>query len=260
MGETRTYLGLHAYEGAYRYRGMRIVPGWGGSRFEELMPDVFVPEAKWAPRSWRVNHPLHVRAQREHGLLEAGYGIWGFSPSSNPAGGYRQYGVDALGLNPEGYFSEQESTNVDDGFGTCRTGVNPTPTFGDGVATPHASFLAVLYEPRQAHANLQLLAELTPQGIPVTVSTDPRHSFFENAGASFTARGLPQWPEPIGLAALHDPELVRRFAEIVNAEYRALGIRAALHPTVDLATEPRWARIAGAFGQDPELVTELSLA
>jgi len=128
------------------------------------------------------------------------------------------------------------------------------------LATPHASFLAVLYEPRQAYANLQLLAELTPHGIPVTVSTDPRHSFFENAGASFTARGLPQWPEPIGLAALHDPELVRRFAEIVNAEYRALGIRAALHPTVDLATEPRWARIAGAFGQDPELVTELSLA
>jgi hypothetical protein len=153
-GVTRNYLGLDVYEGAYTYRGMRIVPGWGGSMFEELMPDVFVPEAKWAPRSWGLNHPLHVRAQREHGLVEAGYGIWGFSPSSNPAGGYREYGVDALGLNPEGYFSDQEKTNYDPGFGKCRNAANPTPKFGDGVATPHASFLAMAYEPRQAYANL----------------------------------------------------------------------------------------------------------
>lgn len=121
----------------------------------------------------------------------------------------------------------------------------------------------VLPEPRLAARwanHLQLLAEQAPHGIPVTISTDPRHAFFENAGASFAARGLSQWPEPIGLAALRDPARVRRFAEIVNAEYRALGIRAALHPTVDLATEPRWARQAGTFGQDPELVTELGVA
>jgi beta-glucosidase len=120
-----------------------------------------------------------------------------------------------------------------------------------------------LPEPRLAARwsnNLQLLAEQAPHGIPVTVSTDPRHSFHENAGASFAARELSQWPEPLGLAALRDPARVRRFAEIVNAEYRALGIRAALHPTVDLATEPRWARQAGTFGQDPDLVTALGVA
>ena len=76
--------GVDVYEGAYTYRGMHIVPGWGGSMFEELMPDVFVPEASWAPRSWGLNHPLHVRAQREHGLIEAGYGYWGFSPVERP--------------------------------------------------------------------------------------------------------------------------------------------------------------------------------
>jgi beta-glucosidase len=108
--------------------------------------------------------------------------------------------------------------------------------------------------------NLQALAAQAPHGIPVTISTDPRHAFFENAGASFAARGLSQWPEPLGLAALRDPARVRRFAGIVNAEYRALGIRAALHPTADLATEPRWARQAGTFGQDPELVTALTVA
>ncbi|GGL39154.1 DUF3131 domain-containing protein [Phycicoccus endophyticus] len=154
VGENRTYLGVEVYEGVYTYRGLHVVPGWGGSMFEELMPDVFVPEATWAPRSWGRNHPRHVRAQREHGLLEAQYGYWGFSPSSNPAGGYREYGVDALGLNPDGYFSDQESTNYDPGFGDCREATNPHPTYGDGVVTPHASFLAMMHEPRQAYANL----------------------------------------------------------------------------------------------------------
>ncbi|MGG5259835.1 glucoamylase family protein [Phycicoccus avicenniae] len=154
VGETRTYLGLEVFEGAYTYRGMHVVPGWGGSMFEELMPDVFVDEARWAPRSWGRNHPLHVRAQREHGLLEAKYGFWGFSPASNPAGGYREYGVDALGLNPDGYFSDQEMTNYDPGFGECRPATNATPTFGDGVVTPHAAFLAMMHEPREAFANL----------------------------------------------------------------------------------------------------------
>lgn len=159
VGQTREYLGLEVYEGAYTYRGMRIVPGWGGSMFEELMPDVFVPEAAWAPKSWGRNHPLHVRAQREHGLDEAGYGYWGFSPASNPAGGYREYGVDALGLNPDGYMSDQESTNYDPGFGDCRPATNPNPVFGDGVVTPHAAFLAMMHERDEAFTTLAALQD-----------------------------------------------------------------------------------------------------
>lgn len=154
VGRTRRYRGIDVFEGAYTYRGMRIVPGWGGSMFEALMPDVFVPEARWAPRSWGVNHPLTVRAHREHGLAEAGYGYWGFSPASQPGGGYREYGVDAIGMNPEGYCSDVERTNYDVGFGTVRPATNPRPDYGDGVVTPHASFLALQHEPRQAVANL----------------------------------------------------------------------------------------------------------
>ena len=152
VGEHRSYLGVEVYEGAHRYRDMRIVPGWGGSMFEELMPDLFVPEASWGPRSWGRNHPLHVRAQREHGLDEAGYGYWGFSPSSNPLGGYREYGVDALGLNPTGYYSDVEQTDwdVDD---------NPEPDFGEGVVTPHASFLAMMHDRDAAVKNLQRIED-----------------------------------------------------------------------------------------------------
>ena len=154
VGVTRSYLGLDVYEGAYTYRGMRIVPGWGGSMFEELMPNVFVPEEVWGPRSWGENHRLHVRAQIEHGLLEAEYGYWGFSPASDPFASYREYGVDALGLNPEGYFSDVERTNYDGGFGECREATNPNPDYGDGVVTPHAAFLAMMHKPLPAYRNL----------------------------------------------------------------------------------------------------------
>jgi hypothetical protein len=165
VGVNRTYYGIEVYEGAYTYRGMRIVPGWGGSMFEELMPDVFVPEATWAPNSWGRNHPLHVRAQREHGLIEADYGYWGFSPSSDPFANYREYGVDALGMNPEGYFSDREMTNYDIGFGDCRPATNPNPNYGDGVVTPHAAFLAMMYEPDEAFTNLaNLQANLDSYG------------------------------------------------------------------------------------------------
>lgn len=110
------------------------------------------------------------------------------------------------------------------------------------------------------HNALQAIAERSPHGIPVTISTDPRHAFIENAGASFAAKAFSQWPESLGLAALRDPALVREFGDIARQEYCAVGIRAALHPTLDLATEPRWARQSGTFGQDPDLVTELAAA
>ncbi len=101
---------------------------------------------------------------------------------------------------------------------------------------------------------LQRLAAQTEHGIPVTISTDPRHAFTENAGASFAARGFSQWPEPLGLAALEDTD-IREHAEIARREYLAVGIRMALHPQVDLASEPRWGRQFQTFGADPERTT-----
>ncbi|MCO1594673.1 DUF3131 domain-containing protein [Micromonospora sp. RHAY321] len=154
VGEWRTYLGVRVFEGAYRYRGMQLVPTWGGSMFEALMVPLFVPEERWGPRSWAINHPTYVRAQIEHGLREAGYGYWGFSPSNNPAGGYREYGVDAIGMDAAGYTSDQQRTTVDAGYGECRP-AQPAPTsYGDGVVTPHASFLALRYAEDQSLRNL----------------------------------------------------------------------------------------------------------
>ncbi len=155
VGETRDYLGVSVFEGTYEYAGMRLVPSWGGSMFEALMPDLFVPEAQWGPNSWGVNHPATVEAQRWHGVEEAGYGYWGFSPASDPFAGYREYGVEGLGISADGYASDAESTDVDYGYEGCRDASNPTPEYGDGVVTPHASFLALPYDRDAVLTNLE---------------------------------------------------------------------------------------------------------
>ena len=104
---------------------------------------------------------------------------------------------------------------------------------------------------------LQKLAASTRLGIPVTLSTDPRHHFTENVGTAAAAGAFSQWPETLGLAAIGSAELVQRFGDIARQEYVAVGLRLALHPQVDLATEPRWSRINGGLGEDADLTSKL---
>jgi beta-glucosidase len=100
------------------------------------------------------------------------------------------------------------------------------------------------------HNRLQELAEQSRLAIPVSLSTDPRNHFQYTVGQSVAADGFSQWPEPLGLAAINDPALTRRFADIVRQEYLATGFTQALSPQADLATEPRWPRVFSTFGED----------
>jgi beta-glucosidase len=100
---------------------------------------------------------------------------------------------------------------------------------------------------------LQEIAEKTRLGIPLTISTDPRNHFQYTIGTSSQTGRFSQWPETLGLAATRDAALVRRFADIARQEYRAVGIQETLSPQADLATEPRWSRISGTFGEDVDL-------
>jgi beta-glucosidase len=100
---------------------------------------------------------------------------------------------------------------------------------------------------------LQEIAERSRLGIPLTISTDPRHHFQYVLGASVTAGRFSQWPEALGFAAIGDAGLMRRFGDIARQEYRAVGIQMALSPQADLSTEPRWSRINGTFGEDADL-------
>src|SRR2546426_1114831 len=99
---------------------------------------------------------------------------------------------------------------------------------------------------------LQAIAERTRLGIPVTISTDPRNHFQYLPGVS-TQTSFSQWPEALGFAAIDDTALTRAFGDIARQEYRAVGIHMALSPQADLATEPRWPRVAGTFGEDADL-------
>jgi beta-glucosidase len=110
------------------------------------------------------------------------------------------------------------------------------------------------------HNKVQELALATRLGIPVTLSTDPRHSFSNNPGTEALAGAFSQWPQSLGFAALGDADLVQRYADVARQEYLAAGIRVALHPQIDLATEPRWARIGMTFGEDADLTSRLVTA
>ncbi|GAE93115.1 beta-glucosidase [Gracilibacillus boraciitolerans JCM 21714] len=109
--------------------------------------------------------------------------------------------------------------------------------------------------------NVQALVEGVGFGIPANNSSDPRHAsdaskeFNEGAGGHIS-----MWPESLGLAATFSPEVVKRFGEIAAKEYRALGLTTALSPQIDIATDPRWYRFEGTFGEDPHLSTDLCRA
>ncbi|KAF1299142.1 beta-glucosidase [Enterococcus sp. JM4C] len=109
--------------------------------------------------------------------------------------------------------------------------------------------------------NLQAASEKIGLGIPVNLSSDPRHGTSADTEFNSGAGGdISKWPEQLGLAATFNPETVKTFGDIARQEYRALGIATALSPQIDLATEPRWMRFDGTFGEGTELVTDLARA
>lgn len=110
------------------------------------------------------------------------------------------------------------------------------------------------------HNQLQDLSLQTRLKIPITLSSDPRHGFGSNLGTGLATEAFSTWPEALGLAAIGDEDLVEAFADTCRQEYLAIGVRVALHPQLDVATEPRWSRTWGTFGDDAELVSRLGAA
>jgi len=145
----------------------------------------------------------------------------------------------------------------------------PSPFGGEGttalIAERHLNHFNIYWAPEarllaEWHNRLQRIAEGTRLGIPVTISSDPRHAFEDGPATVSMAGSFSLWPEPIGLAAIGDEETVRGFGDIARREYRAVGIHVALHPMADVATEPRWARTVGTFGEDFDVCARLTAA
>jgi beta-glucosidase-like glycosyl hydrolase len=140
---------------------------------------------------------------------------------------------------------------------------NTTVIAVEGNFQSHFNLGGAVNSPRKAaewYNNLQRAALNTRLGIPVSMSSDPRHSYSDAVGSQIAATAFSQWPGTLGLAALRDTNLVRKFANIARQEYLAIGLRGSLHPQVDLSTEPRWARIGGTMGENATLTAELVVA
>ena len=68
------------------------------------------------------------------------------------------------------------------------------------------------------------------------------------------------WPSNLGLAATFDPEIGAQYGRMMSEEWRAMGISMQVATQMDLATEPRWKRIPGTFGEDPALSMDMARA
>ena len=159
VGEWREHLGVRVFEGAYRYRGMRMVPTWGGSMFEALMVPLFVPEDRWGTRSWARTHPVYVQAQIEHGMDRGRLRLLGLLAVEQPRRGLPRvrrrpdrHGAQRLLVRPGADHRGRGLRRVPP--------AQPAPTsYGQGVVTPHASFLALRYAPKESLRNLKNLRE-----------------------------------------------------------------------------------------------------
>ena len=136
----------------------------------------------------------------------------------------------------------------------------------DNIINKHVRHIAVLDNAADPsiiakwHNKLQSIAEQSRLGIPISLSTDPRHSPSGLSLASVPNMCFSNWPDQLGFAAIGDPSVVEEFGKVAAQEYRAVGFHTSLGPMADLATEPRWARNKGTFGEDADLSAKLTAA
>jgi hypothetical protein len=248
-GFHRSYDGVDVFDGGYAYGETRLTPSWGGSMFEALMPALFVPEERWGQGSWRRNHPLTVDAQIDHGLVAAGYGTWGFSPSNVPEGGYAAYGVDAIGMDPGGNPSNEDRTLVDRGYPDCGERSRPAQpdpppsAYANGVVTPHAAFLALRYRPAETMANLERL-----EAIPGMFG---KWGFADsvNVGTGFPSPAYLSLDQGMIMAALGNA----LGGDVLREAFATPDFRRAIRPVLgveEFAVAPRGCTITGTEGDD----------
>ena len=109
-----------------------------------------------------------------------------------------------------------------------------------------------------AQAYAESLATATEPYIPVNISSDPRSTAGSDQAYNAAGADISRWPSNIGLAATFSGDAMLEFAKITSQEYRAMGITTALGPQIDLATEPRWLRVDGTFGENVDLATTMA--
>lgn len=161
----------------------------------------------------------------------------------------QKIGLMMHGTLPEGDVYQADSSNRTVDFSILTPIV--TERFVNTFITRRSGNLKRFVEENN---EIQALAEKTALGIPVVISTDPRNHFVHDPGATAVAdASFSQWPEALGFAALNDVDTIKEFANMARQEYRAVGIHETLSPQADLATDPRWGRSTGTFGENNDI-------
>ncbi|MEY3433349.1 MAG: hypothetical protein RL131_1285 [Bacteroidota bacterium] len=106
---------------------------------------------------------------------------------------------------------------------------------------------------------LQALCESDGLGIPAIIASNPRNHITKDAsiGLSVGRTVFSTWPGELGLSATRDLKLIREFAETARQEWAAVGLRKGYMYMADLATEPRWQRVEGTFGENAEWAAKM---
>ncbi|MEY2196243.1 glycoside hydrolase family 3 protein [Neobacillus sp. BF23-41] len=102
-------------------------------------------------------------------------------------------------------------------------------------------------------------------GIPCLIASNSRNENTEFIFGMNDAAGIfSTWPGTLGLAAAAkgdmknggDASLISQFAQIAHDEWDAVGLRKGYMYMADTVTDPRWQRIYGTFGEDPEFISD----
>lgn len=177
-------------------------------------------------------------------MLYSGHQAIPANPKGFGAGTYNGKPIDSSGMQPYDISDQQKKFLKDD---------NLRHVLITRVQSPQVA--------AKWNNNVQAFVEGLGLGIPANNSSDPRNGVVASTEYNFGSGGtISMWPESIGFAATFDPSIVQNFGHIGAQEYRALGIATALSPQIDLATEPRWSRFNGTFGENPKLAADMARA
>jgi beta-glucosidase len=105
---------------------------------------------------------------------------------------------------------------------------------------------------------MQEVCEGSRLGIPCIVASNSKNESSDiNYDASTESNKFTTFPGTLGLAASRNLETIDEFAKIVHDEFYASNIRKGYMYMADCATDPRWFRTFGTFGEHPDQISEI---
>jgi beta-glucosidase-like glycosyl hydrolase len=137
---------------------------------------------------------------------------------------------------------------------------------------PNQSQLDALLKHGIGHVSaLGLIGHKSPETLAKSVNAIQRYLvtetrlkipaiFHNEAMSGVVAPHFTAFPTSIGLAATWDPAAAEEMADIIRRQMRAVGLLQALAPVMDVARDARWGRVSETYGEDPYLVSAMSVA